>query len=126
MGAVPLDAIVGQPTLNSVRPIVNQFAAFASHFATTNWGGKHDFLPLVLTETKMHISAGIQDLECGCIKRPELLNPKIEDETKGRGILQLQEDHKVNWQEYTFHEVIDAVALKDIVPSVNTQYVEQL
>ena len=59
MGAVPLDAIVGQPTLNSVRPIVNQFAAFASHFATTEWGGKHGFLTLVLTGTKMRLAAGI-------------------------------------------------------------------
>ena len=97
MEAVPLDAIVGQPTLNSVRHLVNQLAAFASHFSTTEWGGKDSFLPLMLTETKMHLAAGIQDLECTCIKRPELLNPKIEDNTKGRKLLQIQEDHKVNW-----------------------------
>ena len=126
MEAVPLDAIVGQSILNSVRHLVDQIAAFTRHFATIEWGGNHGSLLLVLTETKMWLAAGIQDLECGHTKRTELLNPKIEDETKGRGILQLQEDHKVNWQEYTFHEVIDAVALKDIVPSVNTQYVEQL
>ena len=80
----------------------------------------------MLTETKMRIADGIQDLECGRIKRPKLPNTKIEDDTKGRNLIQIQGEHKVNWQEYTFHEVIDAVALKDIVPSVNTQYVEQL
>ena len=87
MEAVPLDAIVGQPTLNSVCHLVNQL--------TPEWGGKDGFLPLVLTETKMHLAAGIQDLECTRIKRPKLLNPKIEDNTKGRKLLQLQEDHKV-------------------------------
>ena len=60
------------------------------------------------------------------IKRPELLNPKFEDDTKGRELLQLQENHKVHWQEYTFQEVIHAVAIKAIVADVDAQYVEQL
>ena len=96
MEAVPLDTIVGQPTLNSVRHLVNHLAAFASHFSTTEWGGKDSFLPLVLTETKMHLAAGIQDLECRRIKRSELLNTKIEDNTKGHRLLQIREDHKVH------------------------------
>ena len=112
MESVLLDAIVGQTNLNSVRHLVDQIAASASHFATTKWGGKHGFLPLVLTKTKIRIDAGIQDLKCGRIKRLDLLNPKIEDGTKGRELLQLQEDHKVNCQEYNFQEVIDAVAVE--------------
>ena len=124
MEAVPLDKIVGQTNLNSIQHLVDQLAAFANHFANTKWGGKHGFLPLVLTKTKMRLVNRIQDLECGHIKRPELLNPKVEDDTKGRKILQLQEYHKVNCQEYTFQEVIDAVAVEAIVAAADAQYVE--
>ena len=51
---------------------------------------------------------------------------KIEDNTKGRELFQLQEDHKVNWQEYNFQGVIDAVEVKAIVAAFDTQYVEHL
>ena len=111
MEAVPLDAIMGQPTLNSVRHLVEQLTAFASHFATTEWGGKHGFLLIVLTNTKILIAARNQNIECERIENPELLNPKIEDDTKGRKLIQFQEDHKVKWQEYTFQEVVDSVTV---------------
>ena len=45
MEAIPLDAIVGLPILHSVRQLVKQLTTFASHFATTKWGGKHGFPP---------------------------------------------------------------------------------
>ena len=126
MEAVPLNAIVGQSTLNSVRHLVGQIAAFTRHFDTTEWGGNHGPLPLVPTKTKMCLAAGIQDLEYGHIKSTELLNPKIEDDTKGCDILQLQEDHKVNCQKYTFQEVIDAVVVKAIVAAIDEQYMEHI
>ena len=126
MEAALLDAIVGQTNLNSVRHLVGQIATSASHLATTKWGGKNGFLLLVLTETKICLAAGIQDIKYGRIKRPKLLNLKIEYDTKGRGILQIQEDHKVHFQEYNFQEVINAVAVEAIFAAVDAQYVEQL
>ena len=98
MEAVPLDAILRHPILNSVQHLIDHPAAFAINLATTKWGGKHGFLQLVLIETKMCLAARNQDLEHGHIKRPELLNPKIVYDTKGRDLLQFQEYHKVNWK----------------------------
>ena len=77
MEAVPINEIVGQPTINSVRHLVKQLADFSIHFATTIWGGKQGFLPLVLTETKMSLSDIKQNLDCKRIEKSELLNPKI-------------------------------------------------
>ena len=51
--SVPLDVIVGQTTLNAVRHLVEKLTTFASHFATNKWGGKHGFLPLVLSKASM-------------------------------------------------------------------------
>ena len=93
---VPINTIVGHPTLNFVRQLVNQLAAFTCHFATTKSGGNHGFLLLVIIETKKRLFDWIQDLEYGRIKWPKILNTKIEDNTKGRKLLQIQEDHKVH------------------------------
>ena len=79
------------------------------------------FPPANITKTKVRLPAGIQYLKCGRIKLPELLNPKNEDNSKGCNLLQLQEYHKVNWQEYTFQEVINAAAVKAIFAAVDTQ-----
>ena len=89
-------------------------------------GGKHGFLLPVLTETKIRLATRNQDLDCGRIKNPELLNPKIEDNNKGREIPHFQKDQKVKWQDYTFQEVVDSVAVKAIAAVVNAQYLEEL
>ena len=67
-----------------------------------------------------------KNLNAGASNVPSSSIQKIEDDTKGRDILQIQEDHKGNWQEYSFQEVIDAVSVEAIVADVDTQYTEQL
>ena len=89
--AVPLNTIAGQPTLNSIQHLVKQLVTSASHIATAKWGGKHGLLPLVLIEYKTQLAAGDNNLDCKWIAKTELLNPIIEDDTKGRELLQLQE-----------------------------------
>ena len=85
MKAVPLNAIVNQPTLNSVQHLVEQLTAFASHFTTTKWGGKHEFLLLVLSEAKMRQAARNNNLDC---ERPRNLSPSTqESSTAPRGAI---------------------------------------
>ena len=106
MEAVLLNKIVGQPNLNSVRQLVEQIVAFVSHFATIKWGYKHGLLPLLLREAKMRLAAGCNTLNCERLSNPKLLKPNIKDDTKGREILQIQEEQKVQWQECNFQEVV--------------------
>ena len=70
MEAAPLESIVGQPTLHSVRHLVEQLATFASHFATTKWGGNHWFLTIVLSKANMRLSTGKDNLYCKRLKKP--------------------------------------------------------
>ena len=88
MGDVLLNSILGQPTLNSMQHLSKQLV---SYFATTKWGGKHGFLPLVLSEAKISLTVGDNNLNCKRLSKPDLLNPKIEDDTKWRKLLQFQE-----------------------------------
>ena len=83
MEAIPIKKIVGQPSLDSVRHLVDQLATFASHFATTKWVGKHEFLPLVLSKAKMRLAAGDNSLDCKWVDNTDILNPRIKEATKG-------------------------------------------
>ena len=80
---IPLDAIVGQPTLQSMGQLIEKLETFASHFATTKWGGKHGLLPLVLSKAKMKPAAGNNNLDCKSLNKPELINQRTEDITHG-------------------------------------------
>ena len=126
MEAVPLDAIVGQPTLRYVQHLVEYLVTFASHFATTKWGGNHGFLPLILSEAKVQPTARNSNIDCERLKKPDFLNPIIEDSTQGREILQFQADQEVEWQDYTFQEVVNVMATKAIVAAVDAQYVKEI
>ena len=59
-------------------------------------GGQARFLLLVLTKTKVRLADGNQNFDCERIKNTELLNPKIEEDTKGSELLRFQEEHRVN------------------------------
>ena len=66
------------------------------------------------------------NLKCKRLANPKILFPKNEDNTKGSKLLQTQEDQKVEWQEYTFQEVVDSVEIKFNVAAVDMQYAEEL
>ena len=125
MEAVLFYAIVGQPNLNSVRHLVEQLETFTSHFATTKWGGKHGFLPLVLSKIKMRLAAGDNNLNCERLNKLELPSSRISDSTNGQKFLYLQEDQKFKCQEYTFKEVVNSVAVEAIFSAVDAQYIEE-
>ena len=87
-----LDNIFGLPTLHSVRHLIEQLA-----IATTKWGGKHRLLLLILSKSKMRLDARNNNLNYERLKKPELINPRIEDITQGQELLQFQTDQNVEW-----------------------------
>ena len=125
-GRHPNELIFGQPTLPSVRTLVEQLAAFASHFDTTTWGGRHGYLPLVPDQKKMCLFTTDGSLNCAWLKKPALIHPNTANDTKGRDLVQFQEDHKLRWMEYHFHIVINAVEVEAIVAAVGEQYMDKL
>ena len=118
MEAALLDAIVWKPNFYPMQHFVEQLVAFASHFATTKWGGKHGFFPLVLGEAKMQPAAKSINIDCKRIKKPDLLNPRIKDSTQGLERLQFQADQKVEWQEYILQEVVKSLAVEAIIAAI--------
>ena len=74
----------------------------------------------------MRLVIGDAALDCARLPLPARINAQITDATVGRALLQLQEEHKVEWQEYTFQTVLGAIGVKAIVAAVDDQYVEEL
>ena len=89
-------------------------------------GGIHGYLSLVLSEAKMCLVTGDSTLDCDRTTTPERINPAITDTTSGRALLQIQEEQKLEWQEFTLQTVIDAVGVESIVIAVKNQYVKEL
>ena len=124
--AVPIDQLIGQPTQQSVCHLIDQLAAFASHFSTTKWSGHHGYLALVLSADKMKLITNDANLNCSRLLLPARINPAITDTTTGRQLLQLQDDQKLEWQDYTFQQVIDEIGVQAIVGAVDAQYFDKL
>ena len=55
----------------------------------------------------MRLVTGDVALDCSRLPLPERINTRITHVIVGRALLQLQEEHKVEWQEYTFQTVSD-------------------
>ena len=75
--ADPIDRLIGQPNLGSVFQMVDQLAAIVSSFPTTQWGGNHGYLPLILCQTKMHLLAKDNNLTCTKNTIPDKTSSKI-------------------------------------------------
>ena len=59
---LPLDKITGQPTNSSVNHLKQQVAKIVAAVKTTNWGGRHGHLALVLTDTEYQTVTGSADI----------------------------------------------------------------
>ena len=53
----------------------------------------------------MRIVAGDSSLNCDALEKPELINPAITDETKGRDLQRLQEQLLGKWLDYLYQRV---------------------
>ena len=53
----------------------------------------------------MRIVAGDSSLNCDALEKPELINPTITDETKGRDLQRLQEQLLGKWLDYLYQRV---------------------
>ena len=65
-------------------------------------------------------------LDFSRLKKPELVHPSIDGNTKGRDLLDFRKTHKQTWTEYHFMLVIDAVAVEAIASAVDEQYLDEL
>ena len=74
----------------------------------------------------MRLATTDYSLNCAWLKKTAIIHPNIANDTKGRDLIQLQEDQKLHWTEYHFQMVIGAVAVEAIIAAVDKQYIDEL
>ncbi len=127
--ANPLDRIVGQPSISSVRLLVEQLAKIVASFKTTQWGGKHGHLKLALGIKKYKLvikDPDLSEVDFGKIQEPSLASEKFKEKDDANAVEKKKAAHKVLWREYESQEAINAVGVEMIVEAVDEQYVAQL
>ena len=81
MGSKPVDNIVGEPTIMTYNHLECQLAIASSAVKTTQWGGKHDHLALVVRDSKYKTITGKQMLNTDKTTQPAYVDPSIEGNT---------------------------------------------
>ena len=108
--ANPLNRVIGQPNLGSICQMVDQLADIVSSFLTTQWGGNHRYLPLVLVQTKMPLVAKDNNLTCAFITKTDCTSAKITKDSSPKEIITFQDKKKILWQEYKFQQAIHCIS----------------
>ncbi len=123
MLAKPLDAIVGQPTTESMDRMMEQKAQIVTPVTTTAWGGLHGSLALVLDDTDFsRVTKNIVTLAAP-LSKPTTVNPKIDKLSTPYEILTLQEEMKTLQKVCELQEAVPTIGVQIIIDSVEEQYV---
>lgn len=121
----PPDLIVGQPSLATVRLLVEQLAPIASGLATTQWGGRHGHLKMILGGAKYRAVLGDATVATDAIPRPGNA-PAIAPGADASARAHATASHKILWREYFLQQAVDAVGVTTITKAVDEQYVAAL
>ena len=73
----------------------------------------------------MRLLTGDKNLACRPIPKPDAINLLILDNTKGRNLLKLQEDHNTLWHKYDLQNAVDTCGVTSIEQIVDAQYIEE-
>ena len=81
MSSKLIDNIVGEPTIATYNHLEYQLAIAASAVKTTQWGGKHGHLALVVRDSKYKTITGKQTLNTDKEDQPAHIDPVIDGNT---------------------------------------------
>ena len=124
--AASISRVVGQPSLTSVRSLVDELAKIVAGCKTSKWGGKHGHLKVVLGQTKYRLVLAQPDLDCTVIAKPAVASTDFKAGEDANAIEGEKEVHKVLWRKYQMQEAVNEIGVEKIVEAVDAQYVKQL
>ena len=93
--AAPLDRIVGQPSLPSVRLLVEQLAPITANTPTIQWGGQHGHLKMVLGGVKFRVVIDNSALDSAPIPWPSLASTALAVGDDAVVVERKREAHKI-------------------------------
>eukprot|EP00804_Cyclotella_cryptica_P001037 CCRYP_008358-RA/>CCRYP_008358-RA protein AED:0.67 eAED:0.67 QI:0/0/0/0.5/1/1/2/0/762 len=124
---LPLDKITGQPTNSSVNHLKQQVAKIAAAVKTTNWGGRHGHLALVLSDTEYQTVTGTPDITTERITAPPIVPEALANNATLTSRTRVMADHNLACHEFWLQEAVDSIIVDRVVREViDAAYVEEL
>jgi hypothetical protein len=124
--AATITRIVGQPSLTSVRLLVDELAKIVAGCKTSKWGGKHGHLKVVLGKDKYRLVLAQPELDCTVVGKPSIAPTDFVAGDDANSVEKKKAAHKILWREYQMQEAVNEIGVEKIVEAVDAQYVEQL
>uniref|UniRef100_A0A7S4K100 Uncharacterized protein n=1 Tax=Odontella aurita TaxID=265563 RepID=A0A7S4K100_9STRA len=123
--ANPVDLTVGRPRHTTVKHLAEQLAPICAAFDTTQWGGQHGCLKMVLGGAKFWTVAGDDSVPRSPMTRPATsatFAASADDTAKESA----RKDNATLWREYRLQQAVNNIGVKTVVAAVDTQYKDQL
>ena len=122
----PIDKMVGHPSTTSHKHLVNQLAQAAGDIESTEWGGNHGTIALVLEDGPYQTLTGDPNLLTAWPDMPNAVHPDIDAQTSKFELLTLQEEQKLIITEYQQQVAVDNTLKECLIKAVDEQYIEEL
>jgi hypothetical protein len=97
--AATITRIVGQPSLTSVRLLVDELAKIVAGCKTSKWGGKHGHLKVVLGKDKYRLVLAQPELDCTVVRKPSIAPTDFVAGNDANSVEKKKAAHKILWQE---------------------------
>lgn len=121
----PIDRIVGRPTHDTVRIMMEQLEPIAAGFDTSQWGGQHGCLLMVLGGTKYKAVVKKGDVPINSLVKPAN-NATFSPSDDDTGREKKRKALATTWKEYYLQQAVNAVGVDTIVAATEKQYTEKL
>ena len=127
LALLPLDKIIGQPTIRQYHHLKKQLAKLAAAVKTTEWGGRHGHIALVLTEAHMRTVTGNPLATVALLPQPPNVPAGLLNNSTLTNRTRITTDHANAWQNFYKQESVQGVIVDRLVlEAVDSDYVEEL
>ena len=125
--SLPLDKLIGQPTIKSWNHLREQCSRIAAQVRTTEWGGKHGHLALVLHDDEYRTVTKEPMASTTKQPRPANVNPAIGNGTQNSQRLQLNSSQNTKLRHYYTQVAVEEYLIERITNDIiDQEYVEDL
>ena len=127
VNSLPLDKLVGHPTMKTWHHLRVQLCQMAAQVRTTNWGGRHGHLALVLNNAEYQTATNNGALITDRQAQPAQVHPLIDNNTTPLERAQLEASQRAQLQAWYLQEATDeAIVDRIIEEGIETHYIEEL
>ena len=122
----PVDKLMGEPTIVTYGILEDQVAVAASAVKTSQWGGKHGHLALIVNEAKYRVITTMTTSIVDRQVKPAGTDPNIDGKTSNFERIKLSRAQHEKIREFQLQEETDEQLKEKIIDAVDEEYLGEL